>query len=77
MGQTAADPSTDAEADTGSLPQISARIGSLKDGRFDLRLCFLLIANSVAGIVVTVGIHGRDKKDVFTVRRPDLAIGFS
>ena len=36
MGQTAADPSTDAEADTGSLPQISARIGSLKDGRFDL-----------------------------------------
>lgn len=37
IGQTAADPSTDADADTGSLPHISALIGSQKDGRLDLR----------------------------------------
>ena len=69
------------EEHVGTLPAVIARPMTIeqmrKDGRLDLRLCFLLIAKSVAGIVVTVGIHGRDKKYVFTVRRPDLAIGFS
>ncbi len=39
MGHTAAEPeaATEGELDAGSLPHISARIGSVKDGRLDLR----------------------------------------
>lgn len=39
MGQTAAEPeaATEGDEDARSLPHISARIGSVKEGRFDLR----------------------------------------
>jgi hypothetical protein len=35
MGHTAAEPSTETEGEDGKLPQVSARIGSVKDGRLE------------------------------------------
>jgi hypothetical protein len=35
MGHTAAEPSTETEGEDGRLPQVSARIGSVNDGRLE------------------------------------------